>query len=942
MSKVKLILLPLIFILVSIALLFVGFSELNIISGFDLGELLSVNTKPTENVLSNAQLIEELKLSYCSSDNESFLPDDMNALWIDINKDITASAEEGTEAVKYSIYSDFDYYRNFVPDTVFVKPDTENEFSELLEPDGSHYDVLAYLLYYVRSIGCEAILVADDSILLDSDNKPYTDLIEKYLTDYDFKGVLISVDSAYSTPLYTECAQTVRSFIDNKFDGISVGIEIHSDFEKMFADDYVTSVFQNKMVDFGYLDILCTSGDSEFPFQGVALWWNYFAEYYDVPFYCEHRLDKVFSEDGDWSYSNEINNQLKALYSCSAFDGSCYYNASVLKNKKALARDLAIFLNDVSGTNQDAFEVDSLSLNGNNVSFTGKTAQNINIFCNDKRVFVTDGIFDYNADLAYGNNDFKFFGNGGYYTYSIYNNLSLIYSCSTNDSIRLNSDMIITPYAVCPEGAVVFAVVNGSYFQLNVAADAYNYDVPEGFTCYSSDISFFGKDIVSDELDIICFYDDTYDNKSCGSILGSTQADASSVVEKNGNMLTPFFDNGLGTSLMCYTKYDNTEIISDVDDYDTYHPYNSSLPAGTYDYVTNINVSDGGYIRYELKSGLNVYGVDAVLINNAYNMPLNKVVLKNTDFSADSSVFTFVTDWNAPVTVTVKDAVYSVGYEGFSFNVTEFNAKYVDINFYYSDVLQIASQFTLDNDYLFSSYEIISDTANSLTTLRLYLKSAGEFYGYDILINENGETVVTFNNIIRSSVSGKTIMLDPGHGGISMVGTALNDNSMSESQITLSVALYAKKYLESMGATVIMTRIMDTSLSLSERTYMCETENPDIFVSIHCDGSADLTESGTHTFYYTPFSFELASDIHKRVVAAYTNEIYTEADENYENTDRNVKYYPFYVTRVDNCPSVLIETGFLTNYVEGNVLANPVNQEIIGKAIAYGIVDYFS
>ena len=86
----------------------------------------------------------------------------------------------------------------------------------------------------------------------------------------------------------------------------------------------------------------------------------------------------------------------------------------------------------------------------------------------------------------------------------------------------------------------------------------------------------------------------------------------------------------------------------------------------------------------------------------------------------------------------------------------------------------------------------------------------------------------------------------------------------------------------------------------------------------------------------------MAASIHNRLVDIYSESIYVESDENYKNIDRKIKFYPFYVTRVDNCPSVLVETGFLTNYVESHVLANPVNQDYIGRAIADGINDYFN
>ena len=170
MKKTKAIIIPVVFVLISLIVVFIGFSDLNIFPYVDFGEILGVNKVVDSSVRVNSQILEELKNTYIN-DNPTELPDDMNALWIDINKDLQVSAEDGTEAVKYCIYSDIDFYKNFVPDTYFIKPDTENEFSDLLEPDGTKYDVLAYLLYYVRDVDCRAVLVADESILFDENDK---------------------------------------------------------------------------------------------------------------------------------------------------------------------------------------------------------------------------------------------------------------------------------------------------------------------------------------------------------------------------------------------------------------------------------------------------------------------------------------------------------------------------------------------------------------------------------------------------------------------------------------------------------------------------------------------------------------------------------------------------------------------------------------------------
>ena len=81
--------------------------------------------------------------------------------------------------------------------------------------------------------------------------------------------------------------------------------------------------------------------------------------------------------------------------------------------------------------------------------------------------------------------------------------------------------------------------------------------------------------------------------------------------------------------------------------------------------------------------------------------------------------------------------------------------------------------------------------------------------------------------------------------------------------------------------------------------------------------------------------------IHASLVNIYRNNIYLPTDSNYSSVDRKIKFYPFYVTRRNQCPSVLVETGFMTNYIEGNILANENGQYWIAQGIAEGIANYF-
>ena len=75
------------------------------------------------------------------------------------------------------------------------------------------------------------------------------------------------------------------------------------------------------------------------------------------------------------------------------------------------------------------------------------------------------------------------------------------------------------------------------------------------------------------------------------------------------------------------------------------------------------------------------------------------------------------------------------------------------------------------------------------------------------------------------------------------------------------------------------------------------------------------------------------------LINAYKTYFYAGQQDLYDDIDRGVRYYPFSVTRLDECPSVLIELGFMTNDAECYRLTVEQNQQILGQAIAKGICD---
>ena len=405
--------------------------------------------------------------------------------------------------------------------------------------------------------------------------------------------------------------------------------------------------------------------------------------------------------------------------------------------------------------------------------------------------------------------------------------------------------------------------------------------------------------------------------------------------------VSPYVDNGLGTALMARIINDDTETLGAPNEKNTYHADNSTLPKETLDYVVNMDLTEAGFLRYQLKSGATVYGVNCELLSGAYVMPKNRVIVNSVnDVSPTSTDIIFDTDWFVPIRVVCSPQAYHFGYDSYSYNIDSFTAQYVDVYFHYSEFYNSAA-LSFGPTSPFSRSELYA-TGEDTIILRLYLKKTGQFYGFDIRRTDDKKLVLSFKKHSDGLLAGKTVMLDPGHGGLYMTGTALTNNTVAEKTVTLAIASKAKGMLEALGAKVIMTRVMDMSLTLEERTALLSKYNPDIFVSIHCDGTENVSDAGTHTFYFRPYSMPLAYSINAALSTIYKTYIYKPTDTNYPKIDKNIKFYPFFVTRLDQCPSVLVETGFMTNPDEGLILTQENTQYWLAQGITNGIQNYFA
>lgn len=224
-----------------------------------------------------------------------------------------------------------------------------------------------------------------------------------------------------------------------------------------------------------------------------------------------------------------------------------------------------------------------------------------------------------------------------------------------------------------------------------------------------------------------------------------------------------------------------------------------------------------------------------------------------------------------------------------------------------------------------------------------------------------------------------TVVLDAGHGGRDP--GAIGSFSQ-EKNIALAIALKAGQYIGEniKNANVIYTRDKDVFVDLSERAGIANRNKADLFVSIHVNWAKSKSISGTETFimglakdeqnlevakkenavillendYTTRYEgfdpkspesyvmFTLMQNIYQEQSTNLASMIQNQYRTRISRNDRGIKQAGFVVLFMTTMPSVLTETGFITNPDEEKYLNSRQGQEYIASSIYRAVKDYIA
>ena len=234
------------------------------------------------------------------------------------------------------------------------------------------------------------------------------------------------------------------------------------------------------------------------------------------------------------------------------------------------------------------------------------------------------------------------------------------------------------------------------------------------------------------------------------------------------------------------------------------------------------------------------------------------------------------------------------------------------------------------------------------------------------------------NKKLKNNIRDIVVAIDAGHGGKDP--GAVSSNNVLEKDITLLIAKELERTLrDTKGYEAVLIRNDDSTVSLNDRYQNARKFGADAFISIHADGFRLASVKGASVFIWSEESSSsvarnLSEKERKRIQAQIKNIKSYDFNEDaardlYPNTykkkvdqskelgtkildqlkrdpftkihKQNVEYADFRVLKSVDIPSVLVESGFITNPEDAKRLKTKAGRRMIARSIFLGIHNYF-
>ena len=304
------------------------------------------------------------------------------------------------------------------------------------------------------------------------------------------------------------------------------------------------------------------------------------------------------------------------------------------------------------------------------------------------------------------------------------------------------------------------------------------------------------------------------------------------------------------------------------------------------------------------------------------------------------------------------------------------NPSRIVMDVYDSDLSSV-----IDEPYNYPIKKIRATSKDNITRIVVDLYEYVNWIKPKQIKNDKGVLLslqISKNKKLKSSIRDIVVAIDAGHGG--KYPGAAGTNNILEKDVTLLIAKELQRTLrDTEGYSPVMIREGDETVALNDRYQRARQYAADILISIHADGFRLESVKGASVFIWSEeasssVARNLSEKQRKRIQADIKNimeddfnedaarkaypEIYKQKIKDSEILGekilnelkkdpytkihkKNVEYADFRVLKSIDIPSVLVESGFMTNPEDAERLKGKPGRRMIARSIFLGIHNYF-
>ena len=785
----------------------------SIFAGTAFGETSSVETNPAETSTSEGTSENNASELPESSESKVYLQNDMRAVFLTPEENFTSDniAEVFAEIMDYGMNSviissatkEKDFYdlrletRGLIETAVeeahnaglsaYVTIDVNSLLRQVIEEGGGLKEGFSAAAHkFVMKYACEGIILTDY----------YTESSAAALSEYLDSGSGIGYEKwLYEINEYM--FRTVCEAIHKTNNAVGAGVMI----EDMWANssqneegskttDIATSLYDGnsdtkKYIEKGFADFVIvkaygTTESTTLNFENVVSWWYNVAQSAGAKMYVYHLNDRIGTTSG-WN-EDQLLRQLTIMDNkFKDLGGSAFNSLSALrKNRLNCTETLKMYFNDQINTEslfEDLEMVSPKQLNyvtyNTTEKFMGTFDENFDVYFDGNKITLNEaGNFYILKDLAVGKNKFTIEHKGKKIVYNIERRVDVLKSIENTGNVVVEGGSKIALVAVAYSGSSVSASINGEIIPLSEKSTSEQIDANGTYSefvgYYTVKDGIVGKEQNLGKISFYAVYKGYDEYMTGGSV--TIQAKPEPPKEDIKSELVPdqsAFGTGevVGTidpiiksdTLVQLVKIINNDC--EIFDAKTTGRIPTPLlfrqPAGTLDYY---KITSDGYVITD--SGRR-YAEGDVQVIEGTGIGYNALVVNEVGNHGGKSYIKFTLDSRTGFNIVTSQKLVNA-YAG-PYGVNKFNAEYIYITF--DNITSVTALPDFSECSVFSSgiWEVIEENGIPKFRLKLTLRQSGIYSGAVAKYDENGSLRIEFP-IPTASLSGKTIVIDPGHG----------------------------------------------------------------------------------------------------------------------------------------------------------------------------------